>query len=236
MAETKHHPGFLLVGTEAERGAYSTTGLKNQTVWLESDTGSFYIWNGSEWQGTWTGTPTDTVWDDIRVSANTIRFLGLGADPSWSQFQDDGGGSNGVYAFSFSSGSDEEVTFSVQIPHSYKEGSTIYPHVHWAPSNANAGGVTWALEYTWSNINGTFPNTSTMLFQDSTDSTAHKHHMATNATGIDGTGKTISSMIMCRLYRDVSDPNDTYGSNAFLLEFDIHFEMDTAGSQQVASK
>jgi hypothetical protein len=75
-----------------------------------------------------------------------------------------------------------------------------------------------------------------MTFDDSTDSTDRKHHKAVNATGIDGTGKTLSSMIICRLYRDVSDANDTYASDAFLLEIDFHYEIDTVGSRTELTK
>ncbi len=64
---------------------------------------------------------------------------------------------------------------------------------------------------------------------------SHKHHIA-GFDAISGTGKGISSMLICRLFRDVSDPNDTYGADAFVLEFDFHFQIDAPGSFQATSK
>lgn len=173
------------------------------------------------------------VWDDIRVPLSSIKRLGF-TDPDWVKFADDGAGSTGVYALAFDDTADEEVFFSCQIPHSYKEETDIIPHVHWAPSDGDAGNVTWKLEYTWQNIDGTFGNTSTVSVTDSTDSTSHKHLYA-EMSAITGTSKIISSELMCRLYRDVSD-GDTYGSDAFLLEFDFHFEKDTVGSRLALTK
>jgi len=175
-----------------------------------------------------------TVWEDLRVPISAIKRLGF-SDPGWVQFKTDGAGSVGVYALAFDPSTDEEVYFSCQLPHSYKEGSDITPHVHWAPSDANAGGVTWGLEYTWANIDGTYGNTTIITADDSTDTTSHKHHMA-NFSAITGTGKTLSSMLVCRLFRDVSDANDTYASDAFLLEVDFHFEKDTVGSRTISAK
>jgi hypothetical protein len=174
-----------------------------------------------------------TVWDDLRVPVNSVRRLGF-SDPDWVQFRDDGAASVGVYALAFDDGTDEEVFFTAQIPHAYREASSITPHVHWSPSDGNAGNVTWKLEYTWANIDGTFGNTSTVSVTDSTDSTSHKHLVA-NMTAISGAGKTISSMLQCRLYRDVSDGDD-YASDAFLHEIDFHFELDTIGSREISTK
>ena len=121
------------------------------------------------------------------------------------------------------------------MPHGWKTSSDISPHVHWTPSNANAGGVTWGLEYTWQNVDGTLSNTTIITVDDSTDSTDRKQHKAL-FSAISGAGKTLSSLLVCRLFRDISDPNDDYGSDAFLLEVDFHFEIDTVGSRQILAK
>ena len=175
-----------------------------------------------------------TVWDDLRVPLSSIKRLGF-SDPDWVQFKDNGAASVGVYALAFSEVVDEEVFFSVQLPHAYKEGSAIKPHVHWAPSDGGAGGVTWGLEYTWADIEGTFGNSTIITADDLTDEVSHKHHTADFAD-ISGTGKGISSMLMCRLFRDISDANDNYGSDAFLLEIDFHYEIDAMGSKEAVSK
>lgn len=229
-----------LFGTDSDSRIYHN----NSNLIIDNDTGETRIGSDGgasnylaiESDGTIEFNGNATVWEDLRVPLSAIKRLGF-TDPDWVKFKDDGGApaSTGVYALAFDSGSDEEVFFACQIPHAYKEGSDITPHVHWAPSDGNAGGVTWGLEYTWVNIDGTFGNTTIITADDSTNSTSHEHLIA-GFSAISGSGKTISSMLICRLFRDVSDANDTYGSDAFLLEIDFHFELDTVGSRQILSK
>ena len=77
-------------------------------------------------------------------------------DPNLVQVKDNGSGSTGVYTYQFDNNTEEELFFAAQIPHAWKEGSNIYPHVHWYPTNTDTGNVIWGLEYTWANVNGTF--------------------------------------------------------------------------------
>jgi len=181
---------------------------------------------------------TATVWNDIRVPLSSLKRLGF-TDPDWEQFQDDGAASTGVYAPAFATNADQEVFFAAQLPHDWKLGSDLQPHVHWSPSDANAGNVTWKLEYTISDINGTFGNTSTISVTDAADTVALKHQIVGFSSDIDMSSYTdngdVSIMLICRLYRDVSD-GDTYGSDAFLLETDFHYEIDSLGSTEATSK
>ena len=43
------HAAERLVGTNAERLAYTTAGLTAGAQWVESDTGDVYWWNGTAW-------------------------------------------------------------------------------------------------------------------------------------------------------------------------------------------
>lgn len=165
-----------------------------------------------------------TAWEDLRVPVTSTK-LGGSKDPDFAKVLDDGSGSQGVFAYLFSNTTEEEIYFDVQIPHSWKEGGTLYAHVHWSPTTAGAGGVTWGLEYSWSNIGAVFGNTTLATVDDTAAEAADTHQM-TDAIEIDGTGKTHSSMMICRLYRDVADDNDTYAADVALLEFDFHFEVD----------
>ena len=172
----------------------------------------------------------ETVWDDLRTPVSAVKRLGL-TDPDWAQIEDDGAGSVGVYILAFDDGAAEEVFFTLQMPHSYKEGTDLEPHIHWTPFTADTGDVEWSLEYTIANINGTFGNTTDVKCVDAGDGTIAKHQVCAFAT-ISGTGLTISHMILCRLYRDGGNGNDDFSGDAGLLEFDLHFEKDTIGSRQ----
>jgi len=163
-----------------------------------------------------------TVDHDLRVPLSAIR-VGGSAAPELGTFL----GNTLAYLFDDSSG--EFVYFAAQLPHDYKEGSDMEPHVHWAPTDATTGTVTWAFEYTWANNWDVFPAPSTIYTRQTTKEKSHMMHKAEFAD-IDGSGKKISSMLVCRLYRYASDTLDTYAADAALLEFDFHYTADTIGS------
>ena len=41
----------------------------------------------------------------------------------------------------------------------------------------------------------------------------------------------LSSMLICRLYRDPADAADTYPQDVAFLQFDVHYEIDSLGSE-----
>ena len=58
-------------------------------------------------------------------------------------------------------------------------------------------------------------------------------HYVCALPNIDGTGQKISSMLMCRVYRNGTAAGDTYEASAGLLEIDFHFKMcGTASTQE----
>jgi hypothetical protein len=172
-----------------------------------------------------------TVWDDIRVPASTASRLG-NSDPDYEVFK------NGVYAYAFADNVDQELMFSVQVPHNWKLQTNLNPHVHWSPPTTGTGTVTWKIEYTIADINGTFGSTNTLTCKDAGDGTAYKHQIIDcgdiNMSAYADSGD-VSIMLICRIYRDVDDADDFVG-DAFLLETDFHYEIDTIGSRNELSK
>ncbi len=168
------------------------------------------------------------VYEDLRTPLANAK-VPAAAGPTWTQFMNDGGTSTGVYLHHFSPTSINSVYFTIQFPHASKQGGTVYPHLHWSPTTTNTGNVRWCMEYTWIDINGTFPNTSTVVILDAGDGTAYKHQIASFASFA---GKNISSIVVVRLYRDASHVDDTYTGDAAALEFDVHYPIDTLGSRQ----
>lgn len=180
---------------------------------------------------------TATSWDDLMIPGHSVKATGNSPPDLLGQFV----GDNTLDLFSFDGGSTlEQVFFTIQLPHNWKEGSTIYPHVHFSPTSTNSSDlvarvVRFNLEYTWTNINATFSSTNTLTLDSDPfvpNTSQWKHLLAKNGTGISGSGKTLSSMMVCRLYRDPTDPVDTYPQDAAFLQFDIHYEIDGFGSSQ----
>lgn len=177
-----------------------------------------------------------TVWDDYMIPGTSVKTTGNSPPDMLGGFV--GSATLDIPVFDGVT-TLEQVFFTIQMPHCWKQGSTIYPHVHFSPTSTNSSDtnsrtVRFSLEYTWANINGTFGASST-LHMDSQgfvpNTSQWKHLLATNATGIDGTGKTLSSMLVCRLYRNPAATEDTYPQDVAFLQFDIHYEIDSLGSE-----
>lgn len=181
-----------------------------------------------------------TAWDDIRVTPAGFDRAGV-ADPSLVAYQPSG---SGIATYLYEFQKNDIAYFTIQLPHSYKLGTDLRAHVHWT---AGANGVTengntvgWKIDYSWANIDGTFGAMATVDLSDACDGTNHKHQMTPNVA-ITGTDKGISSMLICNIKRTDTGTDDTWsrtasGSLPMLLEIDFHYEIDTFGSRETASK
>ncbi|MFZ4707963.1 MAG: hypothetical protein ACOYMF_18320 [Bacteroidales bacterium] len=173
-----------------------------------------------------------TVFDDLTVSGMQTKKTGSN-QPDFKQV------AGGIYIDTFPPNSFAEVFFSVQLPHSYKEGSDVSAHVHWMPMSSvmSSQDVIWKLEYEWRNINDIFSGASTTVLTATAPSgTPGYKHLLSEFPDISGTGKTISSIIICRLYRDATNALDTYTADAGFLAIDFHIEKDTLGSNSEYTK
>jgi len=182
------------------------------------------------------------AWDDMRITPGSFDRPGV-SDPAYVIYYPNGGGL-GVYLPEFAK--NNVASFTIQLPHSYKQGEDIYVHVHWTPRDrgvAESGNtVGWKIDYSWANINGTFSDMQTVDLSDACDGTNHKHQMSPDVllTGI-GAGKNISSMLICNIRRSDTGTDDTWagtlsGQLPLLLEVDFHYPLDAVGSTTHSSK
>ncbi len=179
-------------------------------------------------------------WDDLRITPGSFDRPGI-SDPNYVIYYPNGGGL-GVYVLEFAK--NDFASFMVQLPHGYKQGSDIYVHLHWTPGprgNEEAGAlVGWKVDYSWANINGTFSDMQTADLSDACDGTDHKHQMTPEVL-INGTGKNMSSMLLCNIRRTDGGADDTWsgavsGQLPLLLEVDFHVMLDSIGSRTHSSK
>ena len=171
-----------------------------------------------------------TIWDNLRVPINSVKVSGT-KPPTWTSYK---GGEVLAFSDQAIAGNEENVFFTIQLPHTYKEGSDIYCHVHWVPEDNAGGDVYWALSYSWASVDTAFPAATTIYKASAAGTTTDAHILSTFAT-IDGdpagVNFLISSMLICQLRRNSSDVKDTYtGKSAYLLEFDVHYQVDALGS------
>lgn len=123
----------------------------------------------------------------------------------------------------------EAMSFTMQLPHNWKEGTTIHPHIHWVPKSTNSGNIKWNLDYTWAELDEvtpqTFPAVTTSSVVVTGPFTQNKHMLTPLTTGdggISGAGKHYSSILICRVWRDSGDGADTYTGDAGGLSVDFH--------------
>ncbi len=220
-------------GTSAltDKGIY----FWNGTIWVKALSGGI---NGTNYMaiaddGSVTLHGTATTFNDIVINPSIARNNGTNV-PLWGLFS-----TSDIYTWMFEDAKLEEVTFTVQLPHNYMEGSNLYPHIHWAPmTDAGTSRVRWTMDYQWVNLNGVFTGSTTstvsnyLLYNESspTQSLANRQCTLTPLGTISGTGKTISSLLVCRVYRDGAGANDNLGDKAALLSIDFHYEIDSFGS------
>jgi len=174
------------------------------------------------------GFHSDTVWDDIILLPYTIQ--GGTARPDKKTLI----GNIDVYGFNGAS-TTEEMSGSFEIPHSYFVGSDLRPHIHWCADNANAGDVKWQLEYSIFSVDNAPTTVVTLDAVDSTDD-EDRVHKVVEFQVIDGTNINIGDIIGFRLFRDPTDAEDTYGSDALFLSLGYHFLKNGDGSRGVFTK
>jgi hypothetical protein len=193
--------------------------------------------DGISASGTVPITYADTVWEDMRIIPSAFDFAGS-ADPNLISWQPAGSGTT-FKAWEFTTS--DEAFVLVQMPHSYKVGSDVYIHIHWTPHSrgtAESGKtVKWAVDYSWANIGSAFGASAKIALTDTCTGTNHLHEM-TPTSAIAGATKGISSMLILRIFRDTGDSwaTNTANNNPILLEVDLHYELDTAGSSTETAK
>lgn len=168
-----------------------------------------------------------TVWEALGVDATAINPPGQGSDPDWDN-------TNGGWLFDASG---TEILFIITtIPHAFKEGTNIIPHVHWQPTSTDTGHVLWRTEFKWTNITGTDAGSfDTVDLLDSAEGTSLKHQEGSFAA-YSGSGKTIESILTIKFSRIGGDGDDTYPQDVLLKRIDVHYEIDMIGSRQEHTK
>lgn len=181
--------------------------------------------------------PDEVRWDDLRFPANDVN-PGVANAPDWTLVAPGttGTGDFGqLYVLEFNQNTEEEVYLNVQLPHAWKEGSEIRPHIHWINHTQSVGDVVWGIEYAIANVNGYFPADTTKQSVVATCAPwvdGEIKHQIDSFGGIDMTGFEISCMLLIRLYREADNPLDTADDDVGLLEFDIHIQYDSDGSEE----
>lgn len=169
-----------------------------------------------------------TVWADLSFS---VASLTRGASaPDFIHL-----GSSNIEVVAFDGAATvEEVSGVVELQHWWAEGTRLNPHLHWYPIDSNSGNVKWQLDYILLDV-GNVAGSGTTLVKAIAAKGAWQHHYA-DFDWITTTGYKIGSQLHFRLYRDPTDTQDTYGSDAATATFGIHLQVNGLGSRSRLTK
>ena len=201
------------------------------TDWNPGHGAGLYEYTGSAWRALFGA--HDTVYDDY-VQSGLAVATGASA-PVLTTFR------NNVQLYAFKgSGPTEQVFFTVHILHGLKAGTDITIHVHWShtvtsPTGALKWNVDWTLArgYEVGTFNtGTTTSSGTMSVVHTPNALPYVHHI-TDDDSMTITAQTElepDSVVLCRLYRDSGDAQDTFSGDAFLINVDVHYQRDKLGT------
>lgn len=160
-------------------------------------------------------------WEDLRFPAVSLKPGGTA--PNWND-------TTGQYEVAVG----EYIWATIQLPHAWKVGTVLKPHVHWNKITSAAGNVNWQLDYKWWKIGEVIDAAYTTLSDESPDisdgDTAYQHALTSLGDIIPASDTEISDCLICKLSR-VAAAGTEYGADSGIIEFDIHYEIDSVGSQ-----
>lgn len=165
-------------------------------------------------------------WRDLRTALVAAKVPAVGS-PTLTAF----GPSGGIFQNAFAV--DDTVFFAFHIDHDVKQGSTMFPHVHWTTNGVNTATVKWEFEYTIAARNGStiesveFPAPSIITIEEAAAGTAWTHMVTEDATGF--TAPEIDSLVVCKLKR-ITNGGTNNTDDVFGLFCDIHYECQQYGT------
>lgn len=171
-------------------------------------------------------------WDDLRFPASAVNPPGQVSDPDFDT-------TNGGWLFA--AGGTEVLFLMAQLPHAWAEGTDLKPHVHWQKTTSAGGDVVWRFSYKWAKkgavMDASFTDVDvTSVVSGTPDNDTANEHLITSFGALVATDVEVSDMLVIKLARIGGDGADTYGADARLLEFDIHHQIDSFGSNLEFSK
>lgn len=131
----------------------------------------------------------------------------------------------------------ESKSGTMELLHGYREGSDLWPHLHWSPINNNTGNVRWLFEYiVYDPAVDEFRAPVILVAIQAAGGLGPngrpRQHNLEFPLSIPGTGLKIGSQIRFTIRREPGNADDTYNSDAILWAVGIHYEINSQGSLQ----
>lgn len=170
-------------------------------------------------------------WEDLRFPAQSINTAGAVAAPTVDNNDPASVATAVPGSLIFAGNADNMVAGVAQLPHSWVEGTMVYPHIHWALITSSAAEVAWELRIRLLGDPGTSAGSWAIMALDTTKGVASataEVHRITAWQGVDMAGKKVSTMLAWALYRRGS--SDANNDTVRLYELDFHYRANSIGS------
>ena len=141
---------------------------------------------------------------------------------------------------------DDWLAMTIQMSHRWKTGSAVYPHLHWLQSAAAMPnlGISWVWQTNGALLKETWPNVkhSANVFNWSSGTL---NQITKFGSITPPTGAGLSDLLLVKIWRDVANESTLFTGaevdanvqdNVAAYSFDIHFEIDQAGSDEEYTK
>jgi len=169
-----------------------------------------------------------TVWDDLMGDITRAKTVGTRVTLNDTENTMD---------FTTMASLTDYIFLNFQIPHGWKIGSTLYPHVHWIHSVYGVPNL--MIQYRWQIEGGEFDSVwknypLTNLAFSYSGTTINQ--ISSGAGITPPVGANLSDIFQVRIIRDSSNASglfagsDPHPSTVMLTSADIHIEMDSIGS------
>jgi len=181
---------------------------------------------------------TARAWEDLRIDPQ-IKATGAGqaAYAVWK---------TNYYLLAFPDGADTACYFTAQMPHAWDTSTDPVFHVHWVSNGSSTTNKfpEWNLVCRWAGINGDFdadisPSAVRVPAGKTIgDAIAADTHYVTAFAALDASaagGDSISSILIGKLSRSAA-PLDDYPDDVSLLYVDLHYQVNSLGSDAETSK
>ena len=170
-------------------------------------------------------TRVSKYWEDLRFPATVVRTNPANENPAFDTT---------IPGRLFRHTATDVVYVIAQLPHAWRAGTTLQPHVHWQKTTSAEGGVYWQLSYQWAAIGEALSDAVVIgsAVPAVSDADTANVHALTRLGSINSSGKQISDMLLMTLSRVHNNSADDYGASARLIEFDIHYQVSSPGSRQ----
>ena len=207
--------GDLIYRNSSNANARLAVGTNNQVI--KSD-GTDPSWGASPAVG------KQTVW----LPAAACRPTASNGAASLAG-QETTSGRPDITYLAFDASSDEHCQFSIAFPEGWNESTLTY-QVHWSQASNDNGGVSWGLQAVSITDNQTIDTAygTAIVIDDTAHATTEDLMVSDESGALTVTGAGTKELAYFRLFRDVSDTNDTMAADAWFIGLKLFYTTDAA--------